>query len=172
LDNTFDNFKKKEGTEKSLELFKLYAEGMLGTPFLVCIGDYGCGKTHLMEALVIKRHELGYFCRVTKFNKFIENLKKSVGSQEFPTYDQILSSHCTGKILVMDDIGMGIKETSWLTSVLETLIDSRYYNRLETVLSMNKEAWASLPQRVVSRLCDGEVCTIVENNGKDYRKTK
>lgn len=172
LENTFANFKNKPGTKEAFDAFVKYADGKLGTPFLVCIGNYGCGKTHLLEALVIKRNEMGLFCRVIKFNKFIQSLKNSINSNEIPSYDQIISGYCTAKMLFLDDVGMGSKETSWYTSVLETVVDERYHHRLETVITMNKEAFKSLPPRVVSRFTDGEICTMVENTGADYRGLK
>lgn len=171
LENTFANFKKIKGVEQSLRAFKLYAEGELGTPMLLCVGGYGCGKTHLLEALVIKRYQMGLSARVMKFHKFLEVLKNAMAKYAVPTYDQILGNYMEAKILCLDDIGMGNKETPWVVSVLESLIDHRYHNRLETVMTTNMDI-TELPPRVLSRLNDRKIATIVRNNAEDYRYQK
>jgi DNA replication protein DnaC len=172
LENTFENFAAVPGTEKALKVFKQFAEGNLGTPMLLCVGDNGSGKTHLLESLVIRRYELGRFARVIKFHQFLNSLKSAMNERgSIPNYDQILNAYCTASILCLDDIGMGGKETPWVVGVLEALIDERYHHRLETVMTTNMDI-KELPPRVYSRLMDREVSTIVTNKGTDYRLRK
>jgi len=83
----------------------------------------------------------------------------------------LINSYCNAQRLIMDDVGMGGSGSDWELGQLEEIVVSRYHNRLFTILTTNRDL-IELPERVVSRFRDGEVATLVLNEGEDYRRKK
>ena len=53
---TFDDFRAVPGTEDALSAAKAFAEGE-GPPWLVLVGRFGSGKTHLAKAVKLRLME-------------------------------------------------------------------------------------------------------------------
>lgn len=137
---------------------------------LLCYGGIGNGKTYMMEATVLRLRERGFYSRVSVWNQFTGVLKNALRTKGcIPSYEQLLMNYCQAKIILMDDYGMGTTDTAWEKSVLEQLIDYRYYNHLPTALTTNMKL-EDLPERVVSRFSEPGVGVIVENKAGDYRQ--
>ncbi len=166
--HTFENFEKKYGTFKAYQAFKEFAEGK-GPRLLLCHGGVGNGKTYLLEALALYWYSKGIYCRVVTMSSFLRLLKNTMRQHNpIPTYDQILDNYCQAEHLLVDDIGMGMLDTQWETSILEELVVNRYHNRLWTAMTTNKEL-DNLPVKVVSRFYEDGIGIVVHNQGKDYR---
>jgi DNA replication protein DnaC len=69
------------------------------------------------------------------------------------------------RILVMDDVGAGVKDSPFVTSRLERLFSTRYQLRLPTAISTNL-SWSrfetTVGKRVVSRFSDTSLASIIE----------
>jgi len=166
----FDNFKLVAGTKEAYRIFKAYAEGEVKQPLLLCWGMVGSGKTHLIEALALRMRERGIYVRVAVMQDFLRTLKGKIRDKEAsPSYDEVMENYCRAKILLLDDVGMGMMDSKWESAVLEELVDYRYRNELPTVMTTNKDI-KEFPERVLSRFCDREVSNIVRNEGRDYRR--
>ena len=80
-DNTFENFKRVQGTEGSVAAFKELALGKATWFMLLCYGSDGCGKTHLCEALSIEFAKKNVFCRVNEWCEVVRDLKNRMHSE-------------------------------------------------------------------------------------------
>ena len=169
LDKTFDKFKKRAGTGAVLSAFETWAEGE-GKPFLLCYGSYGNGKTHLLQAAILRLYERGIICRYHTFEDLLQRIKR--GMQPDATYDadEITRKICRQDYLAIDDFGLG-SETKWAEGRLDVIVDYRYRYHLPTVLVTNKDL-SELPPRIVSRFYDPEISVMVVNEGGDYRRRR
>ena len=169
LEHTFGNFVMTSGLDVVFKTFRKFAEKLYPT-LILCYGGIGNGKTYMLEAAAIRLREREIFVRVGTWNRFTGVLKNSMRDRDSrPSYEQILTNYCKASILLMDDYGMGTTDTAWEKSILEELVNYRYYNRLPTVLTTNKMI-EDLPDRVVSRFSEEGIGVIIENKGGDYRR--
>lgn len=169
LEHTFANFKKRKGTEKSLEAFQNLAEGKTDKPWLFCYGTFGNGKTHLVEALILRWWERGILCRYLTCSDIISSIKRGMEKEQFITVEDRVKSISETPRLVIDDIGGGMYETAWVDAQLENIIDARYRARLVTVATTNLDL-SKLPERIVSRFMDPDISVVVLNEGSDFRR--
>jgi DNA replication protein DnaC len=167
FNNTFENFEAVAGTGKTLEVMKRFAETMQ-PPLVLIIGGLGCGKTYLLEAVAIEWRKVGKFARVIKFERILAGLRAGMKPHALPDYDTVLDNYCRASRLLIDDFGMGTKDTDWSKAILESIIDHRYHESLPTAITTNLDA-TELPPRVYSRFSDSSKSVIVLNRGKDYR---
>lgn len=172
MGHTFANFKPAPGSESSLKEFQDIAGGQSSKPFVFCYGGVGNGKTHLLEAAVIRLNERGLFTRYYTWVEIIGNIRKSLNhSPEEPSAAVIVERFSRTPRLVIDDLGMGVTDTDWELAQLETIIAYRYRARLLTLIATNKDI-KDLPPRIQSRLSDKEFCTMCLNRAADYRRSK
>ncbi len=172
LAHTFANFKILAGTEAAMNLFRDMAEGECPTPFGFCYGGTGNGKTHLLEAMTIRLNERGLFTRYHTWGEVVSNIRRYMNSRpDEPSAEVVLDRWCRTPRLVIDDLGMGTTDTEWELAKLETIVAFRYRLKLFTAIATNQDI-KQLPPRVVSRLSDKELCTMVLNKAPDFRKTK
>jgi DNA replication protein DnaC len=171
LDNTFENFKIRTGTESAYQAFYDFATKDKPKPFLGCYGGVGCGKSHLMEATAIKLYQRGKFARVIPADWMYSALKRSMSEGSIPSYQDILESYCKAKILLLDDIGMGTLDSDWAYTVLEEIVLHRFHEKLPTAFVTNKD-FGDLPPRVLSRFKDKSLSVLVLNSADDYRRQK
>jgi DNA replication protein DnaC len=71
-------------------------------------------------------------------------------------------------VLILDDLGAQ-KDTDFSLAKLDMIINYRYINELQTVVTANVDNIDELPSRIASRLSEGNVCKI---NMPDFRKIK
>jgi len=168
-EHTFANFRRIKGTETCYKAFKSLAEGKTDLPFLFCYGVVGNGKTHLIEALILRWYERGLICRYARCSDIIATIKRGMDKDQFITVEDRVESFSKSKRLVLDDIGGGMYETPWVDAQLENIIDARYRARLVTVATTNLDL-SKLPERIVSRFMDPDVSVVVLNEATDYRR--
>jgi len=176
LDHTFDNFKVDSNTKKAAETMRAFAEGTINKQFILLYGTVGCGKTHLIEALIIGWAKRNIRSRYMTFSDITRRLKAALRSGgDF--YEDQFNAYRDTKRLIVDDFGSGTTESRFEISDLEDIIDFRYRRRycpdcdLVTVLATNKDI-SELPDRVVSRFYDPEFGTVLYMGDKDYRRRK
>ena len=168
--NTFEALVEVPGMKSCIKAFKDFASGA-GKPFLLCYGGTGNGKTHLMEAAVISIYKSGRFARIIRFPEVLSALKRSMDKGAIPPYEVIMRNFRVGKMLLLDDVGMGHVDSQWANSVLEDIVCYRYSERLPTVITTNKDI-TDLPERVISRFKDRSVAVMCLNESPDYRPRK
>lgn len=169
LENTFAKFIKRKGTEKALNAFINLAEGKTELPFLLCSGGVGNGKTHLVEALILRWWERGILCRYLTCSDILAIIKRGMDKEQFITVEDRVRALSETPQLVLDDIGGGMYLTAWVDAQLENIIDARYRARLITVATTNLDL-SKLPERIISRFLDPEIGVVVLNDASDYRR--
>jgi len=168
LDNTFESFRPRPGTESALAAFKAVLDGP--EFMLFCYGGVGNGKSHLCEASSIELHRRGKFCRVLSFPDVLTTLRGAINDPD-QDYDHILGNFCYAERLILDDVGAGGSDSIFGDKVLERIVCARHGRQLFTILTSNRE-FTDLPERVKSRLEDKVTSYLVYNEGEDYRPEK
>jgi DNA replication protein DnaC len=135
-------------------------------------GPVGCGKTHLMKAIL--NHLINWKIDLESKNQhspmklywismsaYLDELRKEKFDSKKKAKD--------ATVLFIDDIGTSTK-TDWVTDQVFQLIDYRAERSLQTFLTSNLKVSDLEPiygDRVVSRICS--MCIPVELVGSDHR---
>jgi len=169
LNNTFENFKPEPGTELAKKAVMNVIEGPRF--MLMLYGGAGNGKTHLLHAASIELYKRGLFARVMDFRDMLSYLKSAIENPE-KNYAEILAGYCFADRLILDDIGVGEKQSyDFCDRILDTIVCTRYGRELLTIMVTNRDI-DTLPERVLSRLKDKTTSYLVLNSGEDYRPKK
>ncbi len=171
---TFENFDlnaphlspvQRENLKRVYEQAKAFAEDPHG--WLVLLGDYGCGKTHLAAAIANHRIRKGYMVLFVVVPDLLDYLRSAYAPESPSTYDQRFEDVRTAPLLILDDLGTH-NATSWAEEKLFQILNYRYNANLPTVITSNQ--WLeSIPPRIRSRLMDSDVSTVAEIMAPDYR---
>lgn len=169
-EKTFNNF-DTNNIEKSIVDAKGAAMCCLqDCSSLVLAGTRGTGKTHLAAAMVNEQLASGKVALFVSAPELWDDLRESTNSGKgFETMGAVKSVD----FLVIDDLGIE-RGTDWVGERLYMIIDKRYKEKLQTVITTNAMTPSELAEllgergdRIVSRLREmGRWCTI---RGKDYR---
>ena len=148
------------------------AKGVLAgkRPIACFYSGVGNGKTHILEASAIELYKAGKFARVVPFSRLLSILKSCIGNPE-KNYDEILPRYVYAERLILDDVGSAGSDSDYGNRILEEIIVARYGRRLMTLMTTNMDL-PKLPERVLSRLQDKELCYLVNNKAEDYRLKK
>ena len=155
------------GTQESLAAFKALASGETSWNMLMCYGGFGNGKTHLCEATAIALYKRHIFCRVLTMDRIMAALKGCMEPEHYISLEELVSNYCYAERLIIDEVC----GTIWEFEQLEKIIRFRYWARLFTILTTNRDL-DELPERIVSRFQDSDVGRLVLNEGEDYRRLK
>jgi DNA replication protein DnaC len=169
-DNTFENFRAVEGSERALRLFKELVDSP-GWFMLLCGGTAGNGKTHLCDALSIELYKKGIYCRVNDWSEVIRGLWAAIRSNKKDAYDELFRNFQRSPYLILDDVDIHDKSKDFEWNELEDIIKYREKHGLMTVMTTNIPL-NELPVRVVSRFSDAVKSRKVKNEAPDYRPLK
>lgn len=136
------------------------------TGWLLLMGTFGCGKTHLAAAIANKVLELGIPTLFLTVPDLLDWLRYSYGSQEGSfeeRFEEIRNIH----LLVLDDLGTQ-NTTPWAEEKLYQILNHRYTHHLPTVITTN-QVMNEIEGRIRSRLQDPDLVTIVRILAPDYR---
>ena len=171
---TFENFKPVIGTDKALQAAQAFCSGE-GPHILVLVGEAGCGKSHLVEA--IGRHFIakGKSARYEHVSELLDELRGSYDSASQQSAWDILERCDRAHVLLLDEVGLA-KNTPWTIEHVTTMVDGRYRNTRLLVVATNKP-YAEMMEneanfRLASRLYDehsGDV-SVVYITAPDYRR--
>lgn len=134
--------------------------------WLLFMGTYGCGKTHLAAAIANKVLEQGIATLFLTVPDLLDWLRYSYGSQEI-SYEERFEEIRTMPLLVLDDLGTQ-NATPWAEEKLFQILNYRYIHRLPTVITTNQEL-VVIEERIRSRLQDPDLVTVVRILAPDYR---
>lgn len=181
----------KYTAEKFVRFYPLETNGM----GLLLTGSIGTGKTHLavgvLKALIEERGATGIFFH---FHDLIKKVQNSFNRGVSATEQEIMEPIFRAEVLVLDELGAS-KPSDWVFDTLAHILNTRYNERLTTILTTNyvnrepmlgrgrpmsamEEAREALRnetlgdrigERMRSRL--QEMCMSVEMTGPDYRQT-
>lgn len=164
---SFDDFDSSvKGTSDPFEIAMDYGKNPNG--WLVLVGPYGCGKTHLAAAIanyaLRTQHMRPIFAVVPDL---LDYLRATFAPDSGSSYDKRFHAVRTTELLVLDDLGTE-NTTPWAREKLFQIVNHRYMERLPTVFTTNVDL-DSLDGRIRSRLCDTQLSRLVYIDADDFR---
>lgn len=160
---TFDS-RKGEGLHKddlqnlqdALEEARQYAENPKG--WLVLIGPYGCGKTHLAAAIANFRAESGQEPLFVVVPDLLDHLRATFAPTSTTSLDRRFEEVRNAPLLVLDDLGTQAT-TPWVKEKLYQLFNYRFNANLPTVITTS-DRLEDIEPRLRSRIIDERTSTI------------
>lgn len=171
---TFEKFDPKglniagEERQNLKEAYRLaveYAESPDG--WLVFLGDYGCGKTHLAASIAHYCKNQGEEVLFVLVPDLLDYLRSTFSPESRVTYDELFEKVKTVPLLILDDFGEQMS-TPWAQAKLYQVINYRYNCRLSTVITSSLTL-DEMEGRISSRLADPRVGTVFNIVASDYR---
>lgn len=157
---------ERENLQFALETAQYYAQNPQG--WLLFMGTYGCGKTHLAAAIANALQENGVDVMFITTPDLLDYLRVTFSPGSAITFDQRFQAVRNAPFLVLDDLGTE-SATPWAKEKLFQIIDHRYVSQLPTVITTSK-SMEEINERIVSRLLDERRCTIVAITGTSYAR--
>lgn len=175
---TFGSFEDRTGVglqvdelkslQKALKAAHAFAERPKG--WLVFMGGYGSGKTHLAAAIANYRAGLGDPPLFVMVPDLLDHLRATFSPSSGTTFDRRFDEIRTASLLVLDDLGTQ-SMTPWVREKLYQLFNYRYNAELPTVITTS-DTLDEMDPRIRSRLLDGTLCTIYAINVPGYHGGK
>jgi DNA replication protein DnaC len=156
-----DRFNLRGAYDRSLE----FAREPAG--WLVLMGGYGCGKTHLAAAIANYRLSLGHSVLFVVVPDLLDYLRATFGPSSEVALDERLDAIREIPLLVLDDLGAH-NSTPWAQEKLFQILNHRYNSRLPTVITSNQRL-EELDPRITSRLVDLDLSQVYEIEARDFR---
>jgi len=144
--------------------------------WLVFVGEYGSGKTHLAAAIANYRSGLGDPPLFIMWLDLLDHLRATFGSDSKVSFDRRFEEIRKAPLLILDDLSTQTM-TPWVRDKLYQLFNHRYNAELPTVIT-TVDSMDLMDARIRSRLLDQRLCTIYSITVPSYhgprqpRKTK
>lgn len=151
----------KEASRRARE----FAESPQG--WIILLGAYGCGKTHLAAAIANYCLERGQPTLFIVVPDLLDHLRTTFSPHSAASYDERFESVLNAPLLILDDLGTQ-QATPWAQEKLYQLFNYRYNARLPTVITSNRPLEEMHP-RLRSRMTDPELCQIYRIRTRDFR---
>ncbi len=135
--------------------------------WLVLMGGYGCGKTHLAAAIANCRVALGAPVLLVVVPDLLDYLRATYSATSTTGPDERLEQIREAALLILDDLGAH-NATPWAQEKLFQILNYRHQGRLPTVITTNQRL-DELDPRVASRIVDLSLCQWIEILAPDYR---
>lgn len=142
--------------EKTTQAARRYAENPQG--WLVLLGDYGTGKTHLAAAIGNLRAMRGYPPLLVSVPDLLDHLRSSFHPDSRESYDRRFEEIRTAPLLILDDLGVQ-SSTPWAKEKLYQLFNYRYNAELPTVITTSQKL-EEIDQRLRIKLIDERLSRI------------
>jgi len=174
-DLTFETFKpqgrnlpgelKVRSLEYAYSHCQQYASSLQG--WILLMGGFGCGKTHLAAAIANYVVQLGVPALFLTVPDLLDSLRFSYDSVD-TTFEARFEEIRNAGLLVLDDFGTQ-NATGWAQEKLFQIINYRYINKLPLVITTNLEL-EEIEPRIRSRLQDPELVTHCKILSPDFRR--
>jgi DNA replication protein DnaC len=166
-DKTIETFDHRiPGAEKAYRAAVVFAKDP--TSWLVLVGTYGSGKTHLAAAIANQALRQGNPVLFEVVPDLLDHLRSAFGPSSDLAYDELFERVRTAGLLVLDDLGTE-NTTPWAREKLYQIINYRYNYRQPTVITTNRRL-SDIDERVRSRMTDAAFCKVIEITAGDYRQ--
>ena len=136
--------------------------------WLVLLGGYGAGKTHLAAAITNYNIDLSRPAIFVVVPDLLDHLRAAFGPTSESGIDERLDNIRETPLLVLDDLGAH-HSTPWAQEKLFQILNHRYNSRMPTVITTNQRL-EELDPRVASRLADLDLSQIFEIPAPDFRQ--
>lgn len=134
--------------------------------WLVLLGEYGCGKTHLAVAIANYRIAIGEPVLFQVVPDLLDHLRAAFSPNSPVTYDTLFEEVRSAPLLILDDLGAH-SGSPWAEEKLFQIVNHRNNHLLPTVVTTNLPL-EKLPPRLVSRMTvSGSILLAI--NAPDYR---
>lgn len=151
--------------ESAFQAARKFAEKPSG--WLVFLGPYGSGKTHLAAAIANFRASQGYPVMFVVVPDLFDHLRATFNPSSLTSYDRRFEEVRNAPLLVLDDLGTQ-SMTPWVREKLYQLFNQRYNAALPTVITSSDTLEETDP-RLRARMADRRICTIKPITAPPYR---
>ena len=134
--------------------------------WLMLMGNFGCGKTHLAAAIANQVVRNGVPTLFLTVPDLLDWLRYSYDSSE-SSFEERFEEIRNIELLVLDDLGTQ-NATPWAEEKLYQIINYRYVHRLPVVVTTNQQL-EEIEGRIRSRLQDPDLVTLLKIAAPDYR---
>ena len=135
--------------------------------WLVLIGGYGCGKTHLAAAIANHVLKSGVAPLFVTVPDLLDHLRSTFAPGSPQPYSERFDQVRNTPLLILDDLGTE-NATPWALEKLFQLLNHRYMARLATVVTTNQDL-EHIDARLRSRLVDPDLVEILTILAPDHR---
>ncbi len=135
--------------------------------WLILLGGYGCGKTHLAAAIANERLAQGKPALFVVVPDLLDYLRSTYAPHSAATYDERFDKIRNTPLLILDDLGTQ-NTTEWAREKLFQIFNYRYNARLPTVVTSNQDM-ESIDPRIRSRLVDPDLVHVFVILAHDFR---
>ncbi len=173
-DQTFEHFdlrvyeldpEERENLRSAFNIARDYAAQPSG--WLIFMGTYGCGKTHLAAAIANFQVAQGQPAMFVVVPDLLDHLRATFSPTSTISFDKRFDEVRNAPFLVLDDLGTE-SATPWAKEKLFQLINYRYDARLPTVFTTSR-ALEELDPRLATRMVDASRCTAYLIRAPSYR---
>jgi len=172
---TFGTFSDRKGEklqpvdaktlEEAFQAAREFAEDPQG--WLVLMGPFGSGKTHLAAAIANYRASQGYPVMYVVVPDLLDHLRATFNPASAVSYDRRFEEIRAAQLLVLDDLGTQAM-TPWVREKLYQLFNHRYNAALPTVIT-TADREAEIDSRLYARMLDRRLCTVKKITVPAYR---
>ncbi len=174
LPRTLENFRDLPGTETMIQAARRFLN-YEGPRVLVLQGTYGCGKSHMLEAIGWEWLEKGLTVRYDVAASLLDRLRHTYSDESNLDLFTLLEWYNGRNLLLLDDLGME-KSTSYAAEQLTKIVNNRLTDWGYLVIATNKtkdELAEHLGDRLASRVYatnpELDEVAVVVSTAKDYR---
>ena len=153
--------------EKAYQLARDFASDPQG--WLILMGSYGSGKTHLAAAVANFLTDQGTPNIFVVVPDLMDHLRATFNPNSTISYDQLFDEVRTTQVLILDDLGTQ-STTPWVREKLYQLFNHRYNSRMPTVITTSNSL-DEMDPRLRSRMLDKRLCTVAAITAPSYRGT-
>jgi DNA replication protein DnaC len=134
--------------------------------WLLIMGTFGSGKTHLAAAIANNLQERGEAVVFVTVADLLDSLRQTYSAGATISYDRRFQSIRNAPLLILDDLGSE-GGSNWAREKLFQIISHRYLARLPTVFTTSRTV-EDLDPRVRTRLLDRRRCRAYAITAPDY----
>jgi DNA replication protein DnaC len=150
--------------EKAFEASRLYADDPRG--WIVLMGGYGTGKTHLAAAIANYRADSHMPPLFVIVPDLLDHLRATFNPSSTVSLDRRFEEVRTASLLILDDLGTE-SASPWAREKLYQLFNYRYNAELPTVITTTTSL-EDMDPRLRSRMMDRRLCTVYALTAPSY----
>ena len=156
---------QKKNLKGAVRISQAFATNPRG--WLVLLGDYGTGKTHLAAAIANQRDKNGESPMFVLVPDLLDHLRATFNPNSSVRYDRLFDQVKSSSLLVLDDLGTQ-SATPWAREKLYQILNHRYNAQLPTIITSAQKI-DEIDPRIRSRMLDGRLCDIFEISAPAFR---